>query len=121
MDNSRRVQSRNSFQASSGRQGSSTSRSGYSSGGKQGFSANKKTFTRKRYCYFCKEERSGVDISPDYKNVTLLKKYITERGKIVAKSRSGLCAQHQKDLALAVKRARYLVLLPYSTRSEERR
>jgi small subunit ribosomal protein S18 len=75
----------------------------------------KKTFARKRYCFFCKEERSGVVISPDYKNVTLLKKFITERGKIVPKNRSGLCAQHQRDLALAVKRARFLVLLPYST------
>lgn len=78
-------------------------------------SRNKKTFTKKRYCFFCKEEKSGIVLAPDYKNVTLLKKFITERGKIVGKSRSGLCAQHQKDLGIAVKRARYLALLPYST------
>lgn len=77
---------------------------------------NKKTFARKKYCFFCKETKTlGTSVGPDYKNVTLLRKFITDRGKIVAKNRSGLCAQHQRALALAVKRARQLALLPNSS------
>lgn len=54
-------------------------------------------------------------MAPDYKNLTLLKKFITERGKIVAKNRSGLCSQHQKKLAVQVKFARQLAMLPNSS------
>lgn len=78
--------------------------------------SSKKTFTRKKYCFFCKEERTlGTAFAPDYKNVTLLKKFTTERGKIIPKNRSGLCRSHQRDLAQSVKRARELSLIQYSS------
>lgn len=51
----------------------------------------------------------------DYKDVNLLKGYISERGKIVPSRISGTCAKKQRELALAIKRARFLALLPYVT------
>jgi len=60
-------------------------------------------------CPICK---NGT--SPDYKNVEELAKYITDRARIIGKARSGLCAKHQRRLAKAIKRARYLGLLPTS-------
>lgn len=66
---------------------------------------------KKKFCYFCKE---GVDL--DYKDTGLLRKYISDRGKIRARRVTGTCAQHQKDLALSIKRAREVALLPYLIR-----
>jgi len=60
-------------------------------------------------CPFCKGE-----LELDYKKIEILEKYLTERGKILAKSKTGLCSKHQKRLARAVKKARYLALLPYT-------
>jgi small subunit ribosomal protein S18 len=59
-------------------------------------------------CYFCKE---GKD--PDYKEVPVLEEFLSERGKILARSKTGVCSKHQKRLSRAVKRARFLALLPY--------
>jgi len=59
-------------------------------------------------CYFCKE---GKD--PDYKEVPVLEGFLSERGKILARSKTGVCSKHQKRLSRAVKRARFLALLPY--------
>lgn len=67
---------------------------------------------KKRYCLFCKEKVTFVD----YKDVTLLRKYISERGKIRARRVTGNCSQHQRDVATAVKNAREMALLPYTTR-----
>ena len=50
----------------------------------------------------------------DYKDVNLLRNYITEHGKIKARRKTGTCAKHQRRLASAIKRARHLALLPYS-------
>lgn len=52
-------------------------------------------------------------IRPDYKEVEVLKKFVSDRGKIMPRSRTGLTARNQKRLAIAVKRARYLGLLPF--------
>jgi small subunit ribosomal protein S18 len=66
---------------------------------------------RKRVCNFCKEEKE-----PDFKDIETLKKFLTERGKIVSRAKSGVCARHQRALSIAIKRARTLVLVPYSPR-----
>ncbi len=65
---------------------------------------------RRRVCSFCVDKIDYID----YKQPDLLKQYITEHGKIVSRRRSGTCAKHQRRLATAIKRARYLALLPYT-------
>ena len=67
-------------------------------------------FRRKKYCRFTVE---GIE-EIDYKDISLLKNYITETGKIVPSRITGTSAKYQRQLAKAVKRARYLALLPYS-------
>src|ERR1022692_3817135 len=68
--------------------------------------------TKKKICIFCKEHATWVD----YKDVSLLRKFMSDRGKIRARRVSGNCAQHQRDVAVAIKTARELVLLPYTQR-----
>ncbi|MEG6617248.1 30S ribosomal protein S18 [Peptococcaceae bacterium 1198_IL3148] len=65
---------------------------------------------RKRVCSFCVDK---VDVV-DYKDIHRLKKYITERGKILPRRISGNCAKHQRAVTLAIKRARNVALLPYT-------
>jgi len=62
----------------------------------------------KKNCVFCKNE---LDI--DYKNIELLGKYVSSRGRIAARRISGNCAKHQRKVAQEIKRARYMNLLPY--------
>jgi len=62
-------------------------------------------------CPFC---QSGQ--SPDYKQPETLKKYLSDQGKIVKHLRTGVCAKHQRKLAKAIKQARFLALLPFTTR-----
>jgi small subunit ribosomal protein S18 len=64
---------------------------------------------RRRVCEFCVSKAEEID----YKNVDLLKGYVTERGKILGRRKSGACARHQRMLAAAIKRARFLAMLPY--------
>jgi small subunit ribosomal protein S18 len=66
---------------------------------------------KKKVCIFCKEKISHVD----YKDTNLLRKYISDRGKIRARRVSGNCVQHQRDVAIAVKNAREVALLPYTS------
>ncbi len=66
---------------------------------------------RRRICRFCSEK---VDLI-DFKDVRLLQNYIPERGKILPRRISGNCASHQRMLAEAIKRARNIALLPYTT------
>lgn len=66
-------------------------------------------FRRKRYCRFTAE---GIDYI-DYKDLNTLKNYVTETGKIVPSRISGTSAKYQRQLATAIKRARYLALIPY--------
>lgn len=66
-------------------------------------------FMRRRgVCGFCKEVKE-----PDYKDVESLRRFVTDRGKIVGRNRSSLCQKHQKRMAVAVKRVRHLGLLPF--------
>jgi small subunit ribosomal protein S18 len=66
--------------------------------------------SKKRICSFCVEKAENID----YKEVSRLKKYITERGKILPRRISGNCAYHQRMLTVAIKRARIVVLLPFT-------
>ncbi|MCU0230144.1 MAG: 30S ribosomal protein S18 [Acidobacteria bacterium] len=66
-------------------------------------------FKRRKYCKFCE---SKVDVI-DYKDLRTLQNYIPERAKILPRRVSGTCAKHQRQLGLAIKRARHLALLPY--------
>jgi small subunit ribosomal protein S18 len=67
---------------------------------------------RKKVCVFCKEHVDWVD----YKDVSLLRRFMSDRAKIRARRVTGNCAQHQRDVAVAIKTARELALLPYATR-----
>jgi small subunit ribosomal protein S18 len=66
---------------------------------------------KKKVCVFCKEKISYVD----YKDTALLRKFISDRGKIRARRVSGNCTQHQRDVAMAVKNSREMALLPYTS------
>lgn len=66
---------------------------------------------RRRGCEFCIDK---ID-EPDYKDVGLLRRYITDRGKLEPRRKVGTCAKHQRRVALAVKRARIVALLPYTS------
>lgn len=65
---------------------------------------------RRRVCRFCADHMDGVD----YKDVARLRMYISERGKIEPRRKTGTCQKHQRIVAVAVKRARHLALLPYT-------
>jgi small subunit ribosomal protein S18 len=67
---------------------------------------------RKRFCYFCRENISNID----YKNVSLLEKFISDKGKIRPKRSTGNCVQHQRKIAMGIKRARVIALIPYFKR-----
>jgi len=66
---------------------------------------------RKRVCGFCIDKAESVD----YKEIHKLKKFVTERGKILPRRISGNCAKHQRQLTAAIKRARVIALLPFTT------
>lgn len=65
---------------------------------------------KKRVCNFCIDKIERID----YKDVNRLRKYITERGKIIPRRISGNCAKHQRQLTVAIKRARNIALLPFT-------
>lgn len=64
---------------------------------------------RKKVCYFTKNKITEID----YKDVELLQKFISEKGKILPRRVTGTCAKYQRPLAIAIKRARHMALLPY--------
>lgn len=66
---------------------------------------------RKKVCMFCQEKATYID----YKDTAKLRKYISERAKILPRRISGTCAMHQRQLTVAIKRARHLALLPYTS------
>lgn len=66
---------------------------------------------KKRYCQFC-ADKSHID----YKDIAMLRKFVSERGKIRARRVTGNCSQHQRLVATAVKNAREMALLPYTSR-----
>ena len=65
---------------------------------------------RKKVCALC----ANKDLVLDYKNADQMKKYVNEKGKILPRRATGACAKHQRDITLAVKRARHIAILPYS-------
>ena len=70
------------------------------------FRANKK---RKKVCNFCADKAEVID----YKDVLKLRKYVSERSKILPRRITGTCAKHQRELTIAIKRARHIALMPY--------
>ncbi len=64
---------------------------------------------RKKICQFCADKAESID----YKDVDKLRKYVTDRGKILPKRITGTCAMHQREVTTAIKRARIVALLPY--------
>ena len=71
----------------------------------------RKKVTAPKACYFCAEKKE-----PYFGDTTSLQKFVTERGKIVARTRSGLCALHQRRVTTAIKHARHLALMPFVAR-----
>ena len=65
---------------------------------------------RKKVCVFCGEKNGEID----YKDTNKLKRYVSERGKILPRRITGNCAKHQRALTVAIKRARHLALMPYT-------
>lgn len=65
---------------------------------------------RKKVCVFCGDQDKAID----YKDIATLKKYVSERGKILPRRITGTCAKHQRELTVAIKRARHVALMPYS-------
>ncbi len=65
--------------------------------------------SRRKVCIFCGEKAKPID----YKDISTLRKYISERGKILPRRITGTCATHQRAVTTAVKRARHVALLPY--------
>jgi small subunit ribosomal protein S18 len=73
---------------------------------------NKKLRPVARNCHYCDNK-----MEPDYKDITLLGKYMTERGKILGRARTGVCSKHQRALEQAIKYARHVALLPFIVRA----
>jgi len=69
----------------------------------------KRFYAQPRVCQFCTDH----NVSIDYKQSELLRRYVTDEGKIRPRRQTGTCAKHQRELARAIKRARQLALLPY--------
>ncbi|MGN0820114.1 MAG: 30S ribosomal protein S18 [Christensenellaceae bacterium] len=65
--------------------------------------------SRKKVCAFCVEKAEKID----YKDVAKLKKYVTEKGKMLPRRMTGVCAKHQRELSSAIKKARIVALLPF--------
>jgi len=71
----------------------------------------KRRIRKKKVCQFCTEKMDIID----YKDVNRLSRYISDRGKILPKRITGTCATHQRELTRAIKKARVIALLPYTT------
>lgn len=67
--------------------------------------------SRRKVCQFCVEKADEID----YKDVAKLRKFVSERSKILPRRVTGTCAKHQRELTTAIKRARHLALLPYTS------
>lgn len=76
----------------------------------EGQSGGRRFFAHPRECQFCTDKSAHID----YKQVEVLRRYVSEDGKIRPRRQTGACAKHQRELARAIKRARHLALLPFS-------
>jgi small subunit ribosomal protein S18 len=68
-----------------------------------------RSFKKRKICRFCQNHIEWID----YKDIETLRTFITERGKIIPRRISGNCAKHQRELALSIKRARNIALMPF--------
>lgn len=66
---------------------------------------------RRKVCAFCVDKATDID----YKDIAKIRKYVSERGKILPRRISGNCAKHQRQLTIAIKRARHIALLPFTS------
>ena len=71
---------------------------------------DRRFFAKPKFCQFCADKTLMID----YKKTDLLRKYVTEDGKIRPRRQTGTCARHQREVAEAIKRARHMALLPYA-------
>ncbi|MBQ1660715.1 MAG: 30S ribosomal protein S18 [Clostridia bacterium] len=67
--------------------------------------------SRKKVCAFCVDKIEAID----YKDISRLRRFVSERAKILPRRVTGTCARHQRELTVAIKRARYLALIPYTS------
>ncbi len=85
--------------------------------GGEGGGGDRKFFAKPKFCQFCADKQLTID----YKKTDLLRKYVTEDGKIRPRRQTGACARHQRQVAAAVKQARHVALLSFSgTRTDDR-
>ena len=80
----------------------------------EGGPGERRFFAKPKVCQFCADKTLTID----YKKVDLLKRYITEDGKIRPRRQTGACARHQRVVAGAIKQARHIALLPFTGRAE---
>ena len=82
--------------------------------GSRSFSGGRRPFMRQRrkVCFFC----ANPMIQPDYKDVDLMSRFVADRGKILPRRNTGACAKHQRKIAIEIKRAREIALLPFIVR-----
>jgi small subunit ribosomal protein S18 len=78
--------------------------------GRSAGGGGRRFYSRPKFCQFCSDKEQIIN----YKNVELLKRYITDDGKIRPRRQTGTCAKHQREVAAAVKRARHIALLPFT-------
>lgn len=71
-----------------------------------------KRFQRRKFCRFCADKVAFID----YKDLKILRSYMTERGKILSRKITGACSVHQRELTIAIKRARNIAFLPFMER-----
>jgi small subunit ribosomal protein S18 len=76
----------------------------------RGRQQERRFFSRPKFCQFCSDKELVID----YKKADLLKRFITDDGKIRPRRQTGTCARHQRELAGAIKRARHIALLPFT-------
>lgn len=76
----------------------------------QGQGGGRRFFSRPRECMFCTDKNATID----YKLADVLRRFVTDDGKIRPRRQTGTCAKHQRELARAIKRARHVALLPYT-------
>jgi small subunit ribosomal protein S18 len=80
----------------------------------EGGPGERRFFARPKVCAFCADKTLTID----YKKVDLLKRYVTEDGKIRPRRQTGACARHQRVVAAAIKQARHIALLPFTGRAD---
>jgi len=80
------------------------------------FSGGRRYIARPKICQFCADKNIVID----YKQIDLLRRYVTEDGKIRPRRQTGACARHQREVSAAIKRARHIALIPYVLNTGDR-